>query len=30
MGEFAEQLIDQEMFGHNDGYSYKPKGKYKG
>jgi len=30
MGEFAEELIDQEMFGLNDGYSYKSKGKYKG
>lgn len=29
MGKFAEQLIDQEMFGYNDEYSYKPKGKYK-
>ncbi len=35
MGDIAEQLIDQEMFGYDDGYSYKPrgnkrpKGKYK-
>ena len=29
MGEIAEQLIDQEMFGNNDNYSYKPRGNKK-
>ena len=29
MGDIAEQLIDQEMFGYNDGYSYKPRGNKK-
>lgn len=29
MGDIADQLIDQEMFGYNDGYSYKPRGNKK-
>lgn len=29
MGDIAEQLIDQEMFGYNNCYSYKPRGNKK-
>lgn len=29
MGDIAEQLIDEEMFGYDDGYSYKPRGNKK-
>ena len=29
MGDIAEQLIDEEMFGYDDGYSYKPRGSKK-
>ena len=28
MDEFAEQIVDQEMFSQNDEYSYKSKNKY--
>lgn len=29
MGQYAEDLIDQEMFGYDDGYSYSPRGNKK-
>jgi hypothetical protein len=29
MGDIAEQLIEQEMFGYDDAYSYKPRGNKK-
>lgn len=29
MGDITEQLIDEEMFGYDDSYSYKPRGNKK-